>query len=247
MDAEQVIESIANHLDLSSTEILADETLLERFLEFVNDALDDLTRHGDWEFLRTTGTATTVATEDTAALPSDFARLIEDSNPYYAASGNLPLVAIGHREIERRRAAAGESGRPRAYRLMSGVDGDTGIPLWYLDLYPTADAEYEIVVPYRRRIERLAANYDILTLPPDFDGALKLGAKCEAEEGWERVAQSALRPKYEAAKARLWAEYNSPVRDQRIGRLRPWRNTGARGLCCGFPDERLITVIPPGG
>lgn len=247
MDAEQVIVSIANHLDLSSAEILADDDLLARFLEFVNDAIDDLTRHGDWEFLRTNGDVLTEVAVETVAMPEDFSRLIVDSNPYIAVNPVRVLRAIGHGEMARR-ALSGQ-GEPRLYRLLSSeIDLEEGTAAgWTMEFYPTPDAVYSIIVPYRRRIPTLTAATDQIAIPGDFDGLLKLGARCEAEEGWERMAQSSLRPKYEAAKARAWAELNSPIRDQRIGRLRPWRGAGVRGLCSGFSDDdQYVQVNEPG-
>ncbi len=94
----------------------------------------------EWSFLRSEGTATTAADEDTVALPEGFGSVVGDL--HYPVSAHLPSVTMaGEAAMERLRRTAHPHGPPRHFcqmRLSSGT-----APAQLL-LWPCPDRAYTL-------------------------------------------------------------------------------------------------------
>lgn len=197
--------------------------MLETFRGYVNLALGELVRYAQWPWLIVRATLTTTVGDDALALPDDFIALRPRHLPYYADGRGARLEYADAGLLDNLRGSGPTSGPPLRYNTLY----DPAAKAWGLDLWPTPDAAYDLVIDYRRRVPNLENLADEPAIPAEYHELLGIGACTTAEEKFERMAEGTQRGAWLKGLAEAWAQYGSPTPDQPQLEMRPFTGGSA--------------------
>jgi hypothetical protein len=142
-DSEVIDAALRNALSAGSSTITSDAPLRERARFRLQELSDDvLTEAPFWFRMATSGSITTVASQEWAAAPSDFGYLMDQSHIYNPAR-SVPMRAMDADVINAFRRNSPSTGSPAIYCL-NGIDATTKLP--QIQLYPTPDGVYTLSI-----------------------------------------------------------------------------------------------------
>lgn len=243
LTVNDIVRGAAGLMGLDTAQVTSDPTLLARFIDYANAALQQLLDATEWNWLYAQQTIETNATDAHVDLPLDFSALHPNAIPYYADQAGYQLSLVQLNVINQRRSVSlATASRPYCYALTFNYD-DADTPRHRMELWPSPGAVYQIEVPYRRSVPALQTLSDIPRIPTDLHETLRLMVIAETEEQYEQVAQGSQRPKANAMLAQARARYASAQRGQGGLRL---RNDLANNRPWFESMPNVVEVIPPG-
>lgn len=215
---QSILTYAARAVALDPSVVIDGADVQSEFTGYANLAMREIERAHRWPWLRSNGALVTVASTATVDMPADFRTLVDAAKPRYGTRGQgLPFEAVPNSRLDALRAvdpAAG--GQPYLYAFVWNSTNKRQA----MDLWPTPDAVYDLVVPYVRRSADLAALADVPQFPEHIQDLLPLATAALAQESRNALEAGAERGKFMAALQQEILTSGEPVRGQERTRLR---------------------------